>query len=195
MEQNPVDHELAAWLAAQTHTDVEQVEAELEVGERRRRFVVDELVEAGFTGSELLELLMGLTGVDSARAQALIAARAELDRSESRQAAVPKRDERLAQNEILFRQVNERLASTDGGRSALLELDLVCECSDRDCLKVLTIEVAEYEWLRQNPRRFAVLPGHEAPAVEDVVERHDRFVIVEKHVETHDQVEAADPRP
>lgn len=195
MEQNPVDHELAAWLAAQTHTDAEQVEAELEVGERRRAFVVNELVEAGFAGSELLELVIRLTGVDSARAQALIAVRVEPDRSESRQAAVPKRDERLAQNEILFRQVNERLASAYGSGSAPQELDLVCECSDRDCLEVLTIEVAEYEWLRQNPRRFAVLPGHEAPAVEDVVERRDRFVIVEKHVETHDQVEAADPRP
>ncbi len=62
-------------------------------------------------------------------------------------------------------------------------------------LQVLTIEVAEYEWLRQNPRRFAVSPGHEAPAVEDVVERHDRFLIAEKHAATHHQVEAADPRP
>lgn len=195
MEQNPVGHELAAWLAAQTHTDAEQVEAELEAGERRRAFVVDELLEAGVTGSELLEFVMRLTGLESARAQALIAARAELDRSGSHQAAVRKRDERLAQNEILFRQVNERLASAYGGRSAPRELDLVCECSDRECLKVFTIQMAEYEWLRQNPRRFAVLPGHEAPAVEDVVERHDRFVIVEKHAETHGQVEAADPRP
>ncbi len=61
-------------------------------------------------------------------------------------------------------------------------------------MKALTIEAAEYEWLRQNPLRFAVLPGHEAPAVEDVVERHSGYLIVEKHLETHSQVEAADPR-
>jgi len=54
---------------------------------------------------------------------------------------------------------------------------------------VLTIPRSEYEWLRQNPWRFLVLPGHEAPAVENVVERYDGYVIVEKHVETHDQVE------
>jgi len=192
VDPNPVDPELAAWLATRTQTEAEQVEAELEVGERRRAFVVDELVEAGFTGRELLDRVMQLTGVDPERARALIAARAELD-SGPGQAAARSRAGRLAENEILFRQLNERLASGGPG-SALQELELVCECSDRDCVKLLMIEAAEYEWLRQNPYRFAVLPGHEAPALEDVVERHARFVIVEKHVETHDQVEAADPR-
>jgi len=195
MEQDPVDHELASWLAAQTHSNPEQVEAELEIGERRRAFVVDELVEAGFTGGELLDLVLRLTGLDRAGAKALIAARAEVGRTSAGRETVPKRDQRLAQNEIVFRRVNERLVSSDGGEAASQELSLVCECTNADCLQALTIELAEYEWLRQNPRRFAVLPGHEAPAVEDVVERHDRFVIVEKHVETHEQVEAADPRP
>lgn len=194
MEHHPVDHELAAWLATQTNTDQEQVEAELEVGERRRAFVVAELIEAGFVGHELLDLVMRLTGTDSTKAQALLATRARLNRAESDEATAPKRDQALVQNEIVFRQVNERLAARGSG-SIPHELDLICECSDRDCLQLLTIEVAEYEWLRQNPRRFVVLAGHEAPAVEDVVERHARFVVVEKHAATHDQVEAADLRP
>ena len=195
MDQDPVQNELASWLAAQTDSDPEQVEAELEIGERRRAFVVDELVEAGFTGGELLDLVLRLTGLDPAGARALIAARAERARTDAGREAAPKRDQRLAQNEIVFRRVNERLVSSEGGEAASQELNLVCECTNADCLQALTIELAEYEWLRQNPHRFAVLPGHEAPAVEDVVERHDRFVIVEKHVETHEQVEAADPRP
>ena len=191
MDAKPVEPGLTSWLAAQGDVDREQVAAELEVGARRRRFVVDELVEAGFEGAELLALTMGLTGLDTTDAQALIFARAG---SGARESDVPKRDRRLAQNEILFRQINERLA---GGYDDSLPpvLELVCECSDRECLKVLSIETAEYEWLRQNPRHFAVLPGHEAPAVEDVVERHELFVVVEKHAETHQQVEAADPRP
>jgi hypothetical protein len=193
MGHDPVDHELAAWLAAQSHIEAEQIEAELAVGERRREFVADELVEAGFVGGELLDLVMRLTGTDNRGARALLAARAESRRTESGAADVPKRDRRLAQNEIVFRELNERLATQDG--SLPHKLHLICECSDRECLQTLTIEVAEYEWLRQNPRRFAVLPGHEAPAVEDVVERHDRFVVVEKHPETYAQVEAADPRP
>ena len=146
---------------------------------------------AGLAGSELLEQVMGLTGLDAPGARALIAARSSAPGGV--EPRVSKRDERLAQNEVMFRRVNERIAADrrDGARD---ELELVCECSDRDCLRVLRIEVAEYEWLRLNPRRFAVLPGHEAPAVEDVVERHDRFVVVEKHAETHGQVDAADPR-
>lgn len=197
MDQDPVQDELSSWLAAQTHSDLEQVEAELELGERRRAFVVDELAEAGFTGAELLDLVMRLTGLDRGGAKALIAARAELAETDSARDAdaVPNRDQRLAQNEIGFRRINERLASTEASKAASHELHLVCECTNADCLQALTIELAEYEWLRQNPHRFAVLPGHEAPAVEDVVERHDHFVIVEKHAETHDQVEAADPRP
>ena len=190
-EQDSGDAGLTEWLAARTQTDPEQIEAELQLGERRRAVVVDELVAAGLAGSELLEQVMGLTGLDAAGARALIAARTSVPSGV--EPRVSKRDERLAQNEVMFRRVNERIAADrrDGARD---ELELVCECSDRDCLRVLRIEVAEYEWLRLNPRRFAVLPGHEAPAVEDVVERHDRFVVVEKHAETHGQVDAADPR-
>lgn len=194
IEHDSGDHELADWLAARTDTDAAQVAAELELGRRRREFVVDELVEAGFTGSELLEHVVRLTGVDRAAAKSLITSRAEAVPAAEAETASSKRDEQLAQNEVMFRRVNERIASAEHDRGAPHELELVCECSDRDCVKMLRMEVAEYEWLRQSPRRFAVLPGHEAPAVEDVVERHAGFVVVEKHAETHGQVDAADPR-
>ena len=75
MDAEPVEPGLTSWLAAQGDVDREQVAAELEVGARRRTFVVDELVEAGFEGAELLALTMGLTGLDTTDAQALIAAR------------------------------------------------------------------------------------------------------------------------
>jgi hypothetical protein len=190
IRQDADDGGLAEWLAAQTHAEPEQVEAELALGERRRAFVAAELAEAGYTGAELLELVMRLTGVDAAAARALVAAHA----GAAHESAVSKRDERLAQNEIMFRRVNERIAADEHDTTTPHELELVCECSDRECLEALRIDVAEYEWLRSSPRRFAVLPGHEAPAVEDVVERHDRFVVVEKHAESHAQVDAADPR-
>ena len=102
------------------------------------------------------------------------------------------REERLAENEILFRRVNERIVElTDhwGG-----SLDLVCECANPECASMMKATLHEYEVLRQNPRRFAVLPGHEIPEIEEVVERNERYLVVEKHVETHDQVESADPR-
>ena len=109
-------------------------------------------------------------------------------------ADVPPRDTRLAQNEISFRDANEVTAHAAGSVSPPDRIELVCECSDRACTRVLTMPFAEYEWLRQNPWRFVVLPGHEAPAVESVAEVHDGYAIVEKHSETHLQVESADPR-
>jgi hypothetical protein len=102
------------------------------------------------------------------------------------------REARLAANEDVFRHVNERiveLTDTWGG-----ELDLVCECADIECTQRLFLTLGEYEQLRQNPRHFAVLNGHELPDVEDVVSRNDRYLVVEKHAETHEQVEEADPR-
>jgi hypothetical protein len=102
------------------------------------------------------------------------------------------REERLAQNEILFRQVNERIVElTDRWGNSL---DLVCECADDECMARIELTLHEYEQLRENPRCFAVLPGHEIRDVEDVVGRTERYIVVEKHLETHDQVESANPR-
>jgi hypothetical protein len=37
--------------------------------------------------------------------------------------------------------------------------------------------------------RFGVLPGHEILDVEEVIQRNDRYLVVEKHVDTHEIVE------
>ena len=102
------------------------------------------------------------------------------------------REERLAQNEILFRQVNERIVAITDQWSG--NLDLICECADDKCTARMDLKLGEYEQLRQNSHRFAVLPGHEFPDIEEVVDRNERYFVVEKHVETHNQVEAADQR-
>jgi hypothetical protein len=169
----------ATWLAAATDGNRTEVAAELDEGERRRTFVVDELLDAGYRSGELVELVVRLTGLDDVQARALIGERERLVPTPS----PPTREERLTANERLFRRANE-----EANREALrgdvpAELEVVCECTDRDCRQALTMSTAEYEWLRQNPRRFVVLPGHEAPAVERVVERFDGYVIVE-HPET-----------
>jgi hypothetical protein len=112
--------------------------------------------------------------------------------SSGQDVTVASREERLAQNEILFRQVNERIVAITDQWSG--NLDLICECADDKCTARMELRLGEYEQLRQNPRRFAVLPGHEVLDIEEVVERNERYLVVEKHVDTHDQVEAADPR-
>jgi hypothetical protein len=184
--------DVTAWLAQATGDDPAHVRAELELGDRRRAFVACELIEAGFTGAPLREQLMRITGVDEIQAHALIAAHGPAADTETGEAS--QRDARLAQNEIRFRELNEQEAHLDPREPAPDRIDLVCECSDRECTRTFSMPFSEYEWLRQNPWRFAVLPGHEAPAVEDVVERNECYAIVEKHSETHHQVEVADPR-
>jgi hypothetical protein len=62
------------WLAETTGLDVRDVEAGLAEGDLRRRVVVDELIEAGLAGPELLDLVMRLTGLPRDDAIELIAA-------------------------------------------------------------------------------------------------------------------------
>jgi hypothetical protein len=171
------DDNPANWLATATDGDPTEVAAELDEGSRRRTFVVDELLDAGYEGGQLLELVVRLTGLDDAQARVLIAERQPLLAST---APPPRaRDLRLTQNEELFRRTNEEAVREALHGSVPPELQVVCECTDRDCRQTLTMQTAEYEWLRQNPQRYVVLPGHEAPAVERVVERFAGYVIVE----------------
>jgi hypothetical protein len=81
----------------------------------------------------------------------------------------------------MFREINERL-KTLAERSSLphSSLDIVCECGDRDCAERVTLTTDEYAELRSDPLLFAVLPGHEIPQVEDVVDRSSSWLTVRK---------------
>jgi hypothetical protein len=72
-----VERDEIRWLAETTGLDVREVEAGFEEGERRRRVVVDELLEAGLEGQELLDLVIRLTGLPLEEAVELIAAERE----------------------------------------------------------------------------------------------------------------------
>jgi hypothetical protein len=89
---------------------------------------------------------------------------------------VPSRRETIiAQNEVLFRQVNERRREDDPGTVVI-----TCECGDLDCHDQLRVEAADYEAVRANPRRFLGAPGHEIPDVEKVVEKRETYQVIEK---------------
>lgn len=66
------DAQLVRWLAEATGRDVAAIERELELGDRRRTFVVDELLDAGYEGAELLRLVVRLCGVDRDEAVRLV---------------------------------------------------------------------------------------------------------------------------
>jgi hypothetical protein len=88
---------------------------------------------------------------------------------------------RIARNESRRRDVNEAIEAGRQERSGLV--GFVCECGQLGCTAILEVSIDDYETVRENPRRFLVCDGHEQPAVETVVERHDRYLVVEKRGE------------
>jgi hypothetical protein len=94
---------------------------------------------------------------------------------------------RLAKNEALFREVNERISEISqelapGAVNPELIDGLICECSDPLCLeRVGPLTISEYEGIRADPRRFIVAAGHQAADVERVVDRQPSYWVVEKH--------------
>jgi hypothetical protein len=91
------------------------------------------------------------------------------------------RAQRVGENEVLFRDVNERIAEINRA----FELDdesfeVVCECGDASCTGRLTVTIADYARVRSDPRRFLILPGHDDPSVERVVAETEGFAVVQK---------------
>lgn len=90
---------------------------------------------------------------------------------------------RLARNEVMFRQINERIRELASRFDHLgnEELSFVCECADETCVERVPLTPSQYDDIRAIPARFVVVPGHEAtPLVERVLFRSSGFVIVRK---------------
>ena len=90
--------------------------------------------------------------------------------------------DRLAQNRVIFREVNDRLLELS------LRQDLVpwtertryfCECGTPACPETLELTLAEYEGVRSGEDSFVVVPAH-APARTLIVEETERYVVVER---------------
>jgi hypothetical protein len=109
---------------------------------------------------------------------------------------VSERARRIGLNEAVFRAVNEEIeALAERFGLAGQVLDLICECGDAGCADRIQLRHEEYVALRDDPRTFAVVPGHVAPDVEDVVANRDGYDIVRKHEgEPATIAEATDPR-
>lgn len=99
---------------------------------------------------------------------------------------------RAAKNEVLFREVNERIQFL---RPPSTFVEFICECAKADCDEPISLTHQEYATLRSVPYRFAVKPGHATPSIElVVVEQADRYDTIEKVGVGRDLVEAVDPR-
>ncbi|HTE60958.1 MAG TPA: hypothetical protein VK631_11450 [Solirubrobacteraceae bacterium] len=100
--------------------------------------------------------------------------------------------QRVAMNEATFRKVNEGM---EVGQDPAGLLTFICECGRLRCNELIQLTRREYESIREHPRRFAILAGHEILDAEKIVERNDRYLVVEKSGDPEaDIVEDTDPR-
>jgi len=88
--------------------------------------------------------------------------------------------ERFARRQTLFREVNERIEELADGEDKSMQI--LCECSDTDCLVTLDLPKEDYQRVRSVPTWFAIEPGHEIPEIERVVGEFDGYAVVEKIV-------------
>ena len=106
--------------------------------------------------------------------------------------------ERAARNESRYRALNERMKAHNAMHVWVDPPmpDWVCECASLECMKPVRLTQAEYEAVRAEPTHFFVVPSEEhlTPAVEDVVERHERYWVLEKIEEAAEVSEELDPR-
>lgn len=101
---------------------------------------------------------------------------------------------KLIENEAKFRQLNESLqkgfdqlqqTATEHGSTQDVsppedEIYFLCECSDENCKERVLMTLERYTEIHKDRKQFVIVPGHEVPAVETLLEREDGFDIVEK---------------
>jgi hypothetical protein len=103
--------------------------------------------------------------------------------------------ERIARNDAVFRDANERIRASAEAYDAET-VPFLCECADLSCRTVILLQLPEYESIRASGRRFLNAPGHEEDlqGASSIVERHDGYVVVEKEQHAGEVAEALDPR-
>jgi hypothetical protein len=107
------------------------------------------------------------------------------------------RDVKAAQNQSLFREVNERLKEVgERVESNSYAEDAICECADEECSERISLSVEEYEQVRAHSTWSVVLASdeHVFPDVERVVDKQDRYWVVEKLDGAAVVAEKLDPR-
>ncbi len=98
--------------------------------------------------------------------------------------------ERLARNQGLFREINERINEISGEND---KIEFLCECSDTACIETVELRISVYQEVRANPIHFVIKPGHEIEAIERVIAEDGGYAVVEKHKAEADLIDM-DPR-
>jgi hypothetical protein len=103
-------------------------------------------------------------------------------------------EERIGRNEATFRRINEDIERGRDTDDDSTLIGFVCECGKLDCSRLIELTPREYEQVRSDPCRFAIVDGHEVPTVETVLERYARYTVVRKYAGSGRIAVATDPR-
>jgi hypothetical protein len=101
--------------------------------------------------------------------------------------------ERIAKNDSLFREANERIESVAEEQGLTVHpVPFICECAELQCTEITPLTLEEYWHVRSNPRWFINAPGHDSAGLGAVavVEDHDSYVVVEKQGHAGEVAEA-----
>ena len=88
--------------------------------------------------------------------------------------------DRLVRNQLIFREVNERIREVAEHFESASGVAFICECSNQHCTESIELDLGEYKAIRSSPTLFLIALGHETLKVENVVDTNDRFALVEK---------------
>lgn len=108
----------------------------------------------------------------------------------------PAADEvRAAKNEALLREYNERIEAHHKWVGSTLP-EWACECANKKCPETVLLSIEEYEAVRAESTHFLVAPHgeHVDLGIERVVQREERYWVVEKVGIGAAIGEALDPR-
>jgi hypothetical protein len=84
---------------------------------------------------------------------------------------------RLKHNEAVFRAVNEEIDELSRNGTS----PYVCECAQVSCTETIQLTRVEYRRIRSQAGHYVIVPGHEMPEIEDVVELAGDHAVVDKN--------------
>jgi hypothetical protein len=89
--------------------------------------------------------------------------------------------ERVARNQLLFREINERIEDVNEAFDPSTQrYAMVCECANPGCIDQLQITGPELRAVRRTAGQFIVATDHVYPDYERIVRSHPGYQVVEK---------------
>ena len=110
---------------------------------------------------------------------------------------VKKSERRMAENEVVFRMLNEQIGKDFARIKKVSEaaglkegeypeqdntpLHFYCECFDEKCEERIIMKPEKYAEIHEERDRFIIIADHNAPEIEKIVHRDSSYWVVDKN--------------